>query len=87
LVTDKLPVTPVLSGRPVAFVSVTEVGVPKTGVVSVGDIDKTLLPEPVDVVTPVPPAATGKVPAARAVLEVEYRALLAPVKVVSPVPP
>ena len=42
---------------------------------------------PVRVVAPVPPAATGKVPAARADALVEYSALFAPVNVVSPVPP
>jgi hypothetical protein len=62
LVTGKLPVTPVVNGKPVALVNVTDVGVPKTGVTNVGDVDKTLLPDPVDVVTPVPPFATGKVP-------------------------
>jgi hypothetical protein len=51
------------TGKPVAFVSVTEVGVPNTGVTKVGEVDKTLLPEPVEVVTPVPPLATAKVPA------------------------
>ena len=40
----------------------------------------------VDVV-PVPPAAIGKVPAAKAEEDVEYSALLAPPKVVKPVPP
>jgi len=61
--TGKLPVTPVDNGKPVAFVSVTLVGVPKTGVVSVGLVDKTTLPVPVLVVTPVPPLATARVPA------------------------
>ena len=39
-----------------------EVGVPSKGVTNVGEFDNTLLPEPVDVVTPVPPFATGSVP-------------------------
>lgn len=60
--TGKLPVTPVDNGKPVAFVSVTLVGVPKTGVVSVGLVDRTTLPVPVLVVTPVPPLATANVP-------------------------
>jgi hypothetical protein len=47
LVTGKLPVTPVDSGSPVAFVSVTADGVPRLGVVSVGDVANTLLPVPV----------------------------------------
>ena len=37
-------------------------GVPKMGVVNVGLVESTTLPEPVEVVTPVPPLATGKVP-------------------------
>jgi ABC-type Fe3+-hydroxamate transport system substrate-binding protein len=32
---------------------------PSVGVVNTGDVDKTVLPEPVDVVTPVPPLRTG----------------------------
>ncbi len=62
LATGRFPVTPVDNGKPVQLVSVPEVGVPKTGVTSVGEVDKTLLPDPVDVVTPVPPLATGSVP-------------------------
>jgi hypothetical protein len=62
LVTGRLPVTPVDKGSPVAFVSVAEAGVPKVGVTNVGLVDNTLLPEPVEVVTPVPPLATGSVP-------------------------
>jgi len=42
---------------------------------------------PVRVVAPVPPAATGRVPAVKVVAPVEYSALLAPVNVVRPVPP
>ena len=60
--TGKVPVTPVVKGRPVPFVSVTEVGVPRTGVTSVGLVLRTLFPEPVLVVTPVPPLATASVP-------------------------
>lgn len=40
-----------------------EAGVPSAGVTSVGEFDNTTLPVPVDVVTPVPPLATAKVPA------------------------
>ena len=39
-----------------------DVGVPRIGVTSVGEVDNTLLPEPVLVVTPVPPLATASVP-------------------------
>jgi hypothetical protein len=59
---DAKPDTPVLMGRPVQFVNVPDVGVPKMGVTNVGLVLKTLLPLPVDVVTPVPPLATGNVP-------------------------
>ena len=61
-----VPVTPVLSGKPVQFVSVPLEGVPSTGVVNVGlvkvgPLESTTEPEPVDVVVPVPPLATGTV--------------------------
>ena len=62
LATGKIPVTPVVSGKPVAFVNVPDVGVPKIGVTNVGLVDRTFAPEPVLVVTPVPPLATGSVP-------------------------
>jgi hypothetical protein len=54
------PVTPA-AGKPVQFVNVPLVGVPRIGVTSVGLVDKTLLPEPVLVVTPVPPDVTANV--------------------------
>jgi hypothetical protein len=71
LATGKVPVTPVVKGKPVHEVKVPEEGVPRTGVTKVGLVDNTLLPEPVDVVTPVPPANTGKVPATNALADVE----------------
>lgn len=40
------PLMPVATGRPVAFVSVTEVGVPRTGVVNVGDVVRANVPVP-----------------------------------------
>lgn len=57
--TGKVPVTPVVKGRPVPLVSTTADGVPNAGVTKVGDVLRTLLPDPVDVVTPVPPLSTG----------------------------
>jgi hypothetical protein len=60
--TVSVPVTPVVSGSPVAFVNTAEEGVPNAGVTNVGLVLKTTLPVPVLVVTPVPPFATGKVP-------------------------
>ena len=57
-----VPVTPVVSGRPVALVSVTDAGVPNAGVTSVGEFDNTTEPDPVLVVEPVPPFPTGRVP-------------------------
>ena len=62
LATGKVPVTPEARGKPVAFVSTTVLGVPKAGVVNVGEVESTRFPDPVDDVTPVPPLATGKVP-------------------------
>ena len=62
LATGSVPVTPVVKGKPVVLVSTPDVGVPKIGVTKVGLVDKTLLPDPVELVTPVPPFATGKVP-------------------------
>lgn len=58
----RVPVVPASIGRPVAFVSVALDGVPSAGVVKLGLLDKTTEPVPVDVVTPVPPLATGRVP-------------------------
>jgi hypothetical protein len=52
-VTGRLPVTPVESGRPVAFVKVPEVGVPSIGVTKVGEVEKTKEPVPVSSVTAV----------------------------------
>jgi hypothetical protein len=60
LATGNVPVTPVVRGSPVHEVKVPEVGVPKIGVTKVGLVDKTTLPEPVEVATPVPPEVTAK---------------------------
>jgi len=62
LATGSVPVTPVVKGKPVALVSVADVGVPSMGVTSVGLVERTLLPEPVEAVTPVPPLATPSTP-------------------------
>jgi hypothetical protein len=62
LVTGRLPVTPVARFRPVAFVRVTDEGVPSAGEMSVGELFRTTLPLPVEVVVPVPPFAIGNVP-------------------------
>jgi len=56
------PVTPVVNGRPVKFVATPDIGVPRIGVTNVGDVLSTTEPEPVDVVVPVPPFKTGRVP-------------------------
>src|ERR1700733_1980843 len=50
--TGSTPVMPVVSGNPVAFVSVTADGVPRFGVVSTGDVENTSEPAvPVSFVT------------------------------------
>ena len=59
---DSVPVMPVASGRPVALVRIAALGVPRFGVASMGLDDSTTAPEPVELVTPVPPLVTGKVP-------------------------
>ena len=46
LATGRAPVTPAVNGRPVAFVSTAADGVPKAGVVNVGDVVMATLPEP-----------------------------------------
>jgi hypothetical protein len=45
---------------PVMFVPTSADGVPRAGVTRVGDVLRTLLPDPVLVVTPVPPEVTGR---------------------------
>jgi hypothetical protein len=67
LATGKVPVTPVVKGKPVKFVATPEAGVPNAGVTSVGEFDNTTEPVPVELVTPVPPLATGRVPVMSAV--------------------
>jgi hypothetical protein len=56
------PEIPVDTGSPVQLVKVPDEGVPNTGVTNVGLVDNTVLPVPVEVVTPVPPRATERVP-------------------------
>jgi hypothetical protein len=63
LATARVPVTPVVKGKPVRFVATPDVGVPRAGVTRVGLFDSTTLVVPVEVVTPVPPLATARVPA------------------------
>ena len=83
LADESVPVTPVVRGKPVPLVNVTEAGVPKTGATRVGPDERTLLPEPVLVVTPVPPLATASVPANVIVPDV----VMGPPLVVRPVVP
>ena len=45
--TGRFPVTPVVSGSPVALVKVTDVGVPNIGVVKLGEVENTARPVPV----------------------------------------
>ena len=77
-----VPVTPVVSGNPVALVSTAAEGVPSAGVTSVGLVARTIPPEPVtfcpsavctpvpNAVMPVPPAVIGKVPEVSTEVEV-----------------
>jgi hypothetical protein len=43
----KVPVTPVVKGKPVVLVNTPDAGVPSAGVISVGLVSKTTLPDPV----------------------------------------
>ena len=83
LPTGKVPVTPVVKGKPVALVSVTEVGVPKIGVTSVGLVASTLLPVPV-LVTETKPLLASVATADEAVNELTIGWA---VKVATPVTP
>jgi hypothetical protein len=56
-----------LDAVPVMFVPTSAEGVPNAGVTNVGEFDNTTLPVPVELVTPVPPLATGRVPVMSAV--------------------
>ena len=49
LATVKVPVVPPSIGRPVALVSVTEEGVPRAGVMNVGEVALATSPVPVQV--------------------------------------
>ena len=89
------PLTPVDIGRPVRLVATPDVGVPSNGVTKVGLVDNTTLPDPVEVVTPVPPCRTVKA-VVRPVIEVmsEFAPLAAALKLLlalaaveAPVPP
>ena len=51
LLTGSVPVVPASIGRPVAFVSVAEAGVPRAGVTRVGLVENTSEPVPVSSVT------------------------------------
>jgi len=90
------PATPVEMGKPVALVSVAEVGVPRIGVTKVGLVFSTTEPVPVDVVTPVPPDRTGSAePSVMAVkwvalsitsVALQYRIMVLPLGTDIPVP-
>ena len=60
--TGNCPLTPVVKGRFVAFARFKVVGMPKLGETREGLWRRTTLPDPVLVVTPVPPLATANVP-------------------------
>ena len=86
LVTGNCPVTPVESGKLVALVRLTDVGVPRMGVTSVGEVERATDPVPVEVPTPVPPLATGSGLESAVVTSVEL-SVTAPVRVLNVVTP
>ena len=49
--TGNVPVTPVVSGNPVAFVRTPDAGVPSAGVTKVGEVANTKAPVPVSSLT------------------------------------
>ena len=57
----ELPVVDWFSVGKVQLVRLPEAGVPKAGATSVGLLDSTTEPVPVELVTPVPPEATDRV--------------------------
>ena len=84
----RVPVTPVVKGRPVTLVITPLAGVPSAGVTSVGDVERTVDPLPVELVTPVPPLATARVPAsviAPDVADAGVSPVVPPANVVTPV--
>jgi len=74
----RVPVTPVVKGRPVTLVITPDAGVPRAGVTRVGDVLRTTEPEPVEVVAPVPPLPIGRVPVTPVVSETFVIVLLEP---------
>ena len=83
LLTGRMPVTPVDKGKPVALVKTSVVGVPKLGVIKVGEVAKTFCPVPVLVVTKrLPEAVVWMVPAVREDKVVEPVTVRVPVLVV-----
>ena len=64
LAAGKMPVTPVVRGRPVALVSTAADGVPRFGVVRLGLVANTSAPEPVSSL--ITPASSAEVVAAKA---------------------
>ena len=93
-VADKPAAVPVVFWLKVGQVNVPvlklpDVGVPSKGVTSVGDVDKTTEPVPVEVVTPVPPLATASVADSPAAVPVVFWLkvghVCAPANVIAPV--
>jgi hypothetical protein len=72
-----------LAAVPEALVATRAEGVPRAGVTSVGEVDRTTAPVPVEVVTPVPPLATARVP----VIVIVPEPVIGPPEVVRPVVP
>ena len=68
--TGRIPVTPVVRGKPVQLVSVPEVGVPKIGVTKVGEVART---------NPPPDPVSSVMAAARFALDGVARKVATPV--------
>lgn len=83
VVAPTVPLMLKLAAVPVILVPTNALGVPRAGVTKVGLVDRTTEPVPVEVVTPVPPLATAKVPDKVIVPDV----VIGPPEVVRPVVP
>lgn len=72
MATGRVPVTPVVKGSPVAFVRIAPDGVPKAGVVKVGDVARAMPPDPVTASPRAVPTPAPRPPRFAAVYPVQF---------------
>ncbi len=78
LAIGKIPVTPLVKTKPVQLVRTPEVGVPKSGETSVGDVARTALPDPVTAISSMAPVPAVARPSIFAVAIVSPEVVMAP---------